>query len=124
GNDRGEFGKALGELGHGVEFVRLAFGAALLERFEAALIGAGQRNGQSLRKQIIAGVTGCDFDLVGLPAKTYNVVDENDFSFWHGNKQLRVESLGLRETGSREFQFKSKWNVVVFRRRRGVRIGG
>jgi hypothetical protein len=41
----------LDKLGHGVEFVRLAFAAALLERFDAALVGGGQRDGQALRKR-------------------------------------------------------------------------
>ena len=78
-----ELGEALGQLVHGVELVRFALGPALPEGFQAALVGGGQRNGQALREQIIAGVAGGDFDLVGLAAQANDVVRENNFSFCH-----------------------------------------
>jgi hypothetical protein len=74
GDDADEFGEALGELGHGVEVVGFAFGAALLEDFKTAFVRARERNCKSLGKQIIAGVTGCDLDLVGLAAEADDVV--------------------------------------------------
>ena len=74
GDDANEFGEALGELGHGVEVVGFAFGAALLEDFKTAFVRAGEWNCQTLRKEKIAGVTGCDLDLVGLAAEADDVV--------------------------------------------------
>src|SRR5271157_4660266 len=68
-DDTDQFGNAFGELAHGVELVRLAFGAALLERLEAALVRATYRNSESLRKQIIARVARGDADLVGFTAE-------------------------------------------------------
>ena len=47
------------------------------------LLACGERNGQALRKQVIAGVAGGDFDLVGLGAQADDVAGENDFSFCH-----------------------------------------
>ena len=82
-NDANEFGKTLGELGHGVELVCLAFSAALFENFNAAFVSTSERNCKSLREEIIAGVTSRDFYLVGLAAQTDNVVRQNDFSFCH-----------------------------------------
>jgi hypothetical protein len=74
GDDANEFGKALGELGHGVELVSFALGAALLEDFQAAFICAGERDCEALRKKIVAGVTGRDADVVGLAAEADDVM--------------------------------------------------
>jgi hypothetical protein len=84
-DDANEFGEALGELGHGVEIVGFAFGAALLEDFKAALVGAGERNREALGKEKIAGVTSRDLNLVGLAAESDDVVRQNDFSFHKKN---------------------------------------
>ena len=78
-----EFGDALGQFAHGVELMGFAFGAALFERLDAALVGAGQRDRVALRQQVVARVAGGHFDLVGFTAKTDDVVSENDFSFCH-----------------------------------------
>ena len=80
-DDRDQFGNALGQVAHGVELMRLALGTALAQNFQAALVGAGQRHGKTLGKQIIARVTGGDFDLVGFGAQADDVVSENDFRF-------------------------------------------
>jgi hypothetical protein len=66
--------------------MRLALGAALLERLDAALVRAVQRNCEALREKIVARVTGGDADLVGFTAKADNVVSENNFSFCHVKK--------------------------------------
>ena len=42
-DDTSKFGQTLGQFGHGVQFVRLAFGAALAQHFDAALVGLGER---------------------------------------------------------------------------------
>ena len=89
GHDGDQFGKAFGEFAHGVELVRFAISPALVQDFEAALVGTGQRNGQALRKQIIARVAGGDFDLVGLGAQANDVDGQDDFGF-HA-KRLKVE---------------------------------
>ena len=81
---------ALGEFGHGVELVRFALGAALLERLDAALVGLRERNGQALREQIIARVAGGDFDLVGFAAEADDVVGKNDFSFHEIRKMVET----------------------------------
>lgn len=73
-DDANELGKALGELGHGVEIVRFAFGAALLEDLKASFVCAGQGDCKALREEKVTGVTGCDFDLVGFAAKADNIV--------------------------------------------------
>ena len=78
-----ELGDALGQFGHGIELVRFALGAALLQSFESTLVRAVQRNRQALRKEIIASVACGHFDMVGLAAETDDVVGENNFSFWH-----------------------------------------
>ena len=80
-DDTDELGHAFGELAHGVEFMRFALGTALLERFDAAFVRMRQRNGEVLRKQIVAGVAGCDFDLIGFAAESDDVAGENDFGF-------------------------------------------
>jgi hypothetical protein len=85
GDDADKFGEALGELGHGVELVRFAFGAALLEDFKPAFVGARQRNCQALREEIVAGVTSRDLDLVGLAAQADDVVSQNNFSLHRKN---------------------------------------
>jgi hypothetical protein len=74
GDDANELGEALGELGHGVEIVGFTFGAALLEDFKAAFVRASERNCKSLGKEIIAGVTSGDLDLVGFAAEADDVV--------------------------------------------------
>ena len=42
--------------------------------FEAALVGAGQRDRQPLREEVVAGIAGGDFDLVGFAAQANNVM--------------------------------------------------
>jgi hypothetical protein len=84
-DDANEFGETLGELGHGVELVGFAFGAALLENFKATFVRAGQRNCKALRKEKIAGVTSRDLDLVGLATEADDVVCQNDFSLHRKN---------------------------------------
>ena len=74
GDDANEFGEALGELGHGVEVMGFAFGAALLEYFKTAFIRARQRNCEALRKEKVSGVTSGDLNLVGLAAEADDVV--------------------------------------------------
>lgn len=76
--------------------MRFTLGATLLESFDAAFVRASQRHGHSLRKEVVAGVTGGDLDQVGFAAEADNILDENNFSFWHKIKML-------------------KWDVVVFR---------
>ena len=49
--------------------------------FETALVGAADRNGQALRKQIVAGVAGGDLDLVGFTAEADDIVGENTSVF-------------------------------------------
>lgn len=83
GDDANEFGEALGELGHGVEVMGFAFGTALLEDFKPAFIRSRERDCKPLRKEVIAGVTSRDLDLVGLAAQTDDIVCQNDFSFCH-----------------------------------------
>lgn len=81
GDNTNELREALGELGHRVEVMGFAFGAALLENFKAAFVGAGQRNCEALRKEKIAGVTSRDLYLIGLAAEADDIVCQNDFSF-------------------------------------------
>ncbi len=45
--------------------MRFAFGAALAQGLDVALVRLCQRDGQPLRKQIIARVTGGDLYLIG-----------------------------------------------------------
>ena len=82
-DDADELGNALGEFGHGVELMRLALGATLLERLDAALVRAVERNREPLRKKIVARVTGGDADVVRFTAEADDVVREDDFSFGH-----------------------------------------
>src|ERR1035438_2759152 len=91
-DDADELGDALGQVVHRVELVRLALGPALLERFNAALVGPRQRNGQSLWEQIIAGVAGGHFYLVGLATETDDVVRQNNFSFCHTVNRDKIRS--------------------------------
>ena len=79
----GELGDALGELAHRVILVRFALGAALAEDFQTALVSAGQRNGQPLGEEVVAGVASGDFDLIGFATEADDVVSEDDFSFCH-----------------------------------------
>src|SRR5262245_37053637 len=74
GDDANEFGKALGELGHGVELMGFAFSTALLKHLKSAFVRAGQGNCETLRIEKIAGVTSRDFDLVRLAAEADDVV--------------------------------------------------
>ena len=83
GDDGDEVGDALGQFGHGAEFVGFACAAAFLEGFDALLVGAGERDGQALGNEVVAGVAGGDFDLVGFSAKTHDILNEDDFSFCH-----------------------------------------
>ena len=82
-DDERELAQRRGELGHGIEFLRFAFGAALLERFDLALVRASERNRQPLREQIIARVTRGYFHMVRFGPKTDYIVSQNNFSFWH-----------------------------------------
>jgi hypothetical protein len=59
--------------------VGLAFGAALAQRFKLAFVGLGDGNGEAVREQVIARVTGGDFYLVGFTAKANDVAGENNF---------------------------------------------
>jgi len=83
GDDANEFREALGELGHGRELVRFALGATLLEHVKPALIRSRDRDRKPLRKEVVAGVTSRDLDLVGFAAQTDDIVCQNDFSFCH-----------------------------------------
>src|ERR1043166_9759992 len=87
GDDASQLAEALGELAHGVQLVRFAFGAALLENLQPAFIGTRERNRESLRKEIIAGVAGRDFYLIGFTAEADDIVSENDFSLCHGKNE-------------------------------------
>ena len=69
------------------DIARFALGAALPEGFDPAFVGRRQRNGQPLREQIIAGVAGGDFDLIGLAAQANDVVRQNNFSLCHTVKR-------------------------------------
>jgi hypothetical protein len=82
-HDAHELGKALGEFGHGVELMSFAFGAALAERFEPALVASAQRNREPLGEKVVARVTGGDFDLIGFTTETDDVMSENDFCLCH-----------------------------------------
>ena len=125
GDEASQLGNALGQLGHGIELVGFAFRAALLERFEPALIGASQRNRQALREEKVAGVTGCDLDLVGLAAQAHDVMSKNDFSFCHVSKTLcamRGAEIRNQVVAAPPRQppdsYYLKWDVVFFDRRR------
>src|SRR6266496_2968481 len=61
-----------------------AFASTLFEHFKAAFIRRSDRNRESLRVQIITGVAGSDFYMVGFAAETDNIMREDDFSFCHG----------------------------------------
>jgi hypothetical protein len=74
GDNANEFGETLGELGHRVELVRFALGAALLEHFKAAFVRSRDRDRKTLRKEVVAGVTSRDLDLVRLAAEANDVV--------------------------------------------------
>jgi hypothetical protein len=73
-NVGGQFGDALGQFVHGVIFMRFTLGAALSEDFQSSFIGAGQRDGQTLRNKIIAGVTSSDFNVVGFGAQAHDLL--------------------------------------------------
>jgi hypothetical protein len=83
GDHTNELGQTFGQLGHGIEVVRLAFSAPLLEGLQPPFVGRRQRDSQPLWKQIIAGVTGRDFHLVRFTAQVHNIVRENNFSLCH-----------------------------------------
>src|SRR5262249_35975116 len=91
-----QFGNTLGQFRHGVKLMRFAFGAALLERFDVALVGLRHGNGQPLRDQKITGVAGRHFDLIGLAAETDDVAGENYFGFCH---KLNKSFPFYKETG-------------------------
>src|ERR1700743_3777668 len=76
-DDANELGHALGQFAHGIELVGFTLGAALLERFQAALVGLRYGNREALRKEIVAGGAGCDLDLGGLAAAVADVSGEN-----------------------------------------------
>ena len=82
-------GQAFCQFAHGVELVRFSLGAAMAQRFQAALVGGGQRNGQALRKKIVAGVAGRYPHLVGFRAQANNIVGENNFGFCHTKCSLK-----------------------------------
>src|SRR6516162_4658279 len=82
-DDANQLLERLGEFGHGVELMRFALGALLLERFELALVRLRHRDGEALREKVIARVAGGDADLVGFTAEADDVVREDDFSFCH-----------------------------------------
>lgn len=78
-----QLAQALGELGHRVELMGFAFGAALAQCFEAALVPGADRDREALGKEVVARVTGGDFDLIGFTAETDDVMCENDFCLCH-----------------------------------------
>ena len=82
-DDADQLGQRLGQLGHGVELVRFALGAALLERLDLALVRRRDGHGQALREKKVARVAGGDADVVGFTAEADDVLRENDFSFCH-----------------------------------------
>lgn len=82
-DDADQLGEALGEFRHGVELMRFAFGALLLEGFKLAFVRRGDRHGEALGEKIVARVTGGDFDRVGFTAQANNVVSKDNFSFCH-----------------------------------------
>ena len=67
-NNGNELGDALGQFGHGVEFVSFTLGPTLLEHFQAALVGTADSNCQALGKKIITRVTSRDFNMIGFTA--------------------------------------------------------
>ena len=69
-----ELGDALPEFGHGVQLMSLTFGTALLERLQPALVYTRQRDGQSLGNEIVAGIAGGHFDMVGFGTQAYDIV--------------------------------------------------
>src|SRR5690242_15982369 len=64
GQDTNQFGDALAQLRHRIEFVGFAFGATLFERLETSLIGSGQGDCQPLWEQVIARIPRGDSYLV------------------------------------------------------------
>jgi hypothetical protein len=62
------------------QFLRLALGAALLERLDLLAVGAGERHRDALGQEVIARVSGADFDLVAFAAEAFDGFDEESTS--------------------------------------------
>src|SRR5690606_16595400 len=83
--DRGFF-KLLGQILSRRGFGSLALGAALLERLDLLAVGLGQRNGEVLGKEVVAGVAGANLDLVAFGAEAFDGFGEENFAVSHGNR--------------------------------------
>ena len=57
--------------------------AALLQNFEAALVGSGNGYSQTLGEKIVAGIASRDLDVVGLATQADDIVREDYFSLCH-----------------------------------------
>ena len=88
GEDERNGGEGRGEALGAFEFAGFAGDAGLLQGFDVLAVGAAYGKRDALGEQIVAGMSGADFDLVAFGAEVFDGFEEEDFGECHGGVML------------------------------------